>query len=222
MPRQRIRSRAFTLIELLVVIAIISLLISILVPFLEQARVITRQTICISHQRQVVQAFALYHGDYGGRFPLDNDKKLDGPHQFWYGKLAMAGHLPDYEILFCPAAMITHAKRTDQEEKEYRYRWGYVDHGYNLALSYDYDTSAHDPAQIATLHSPSSTINVIDTRRRDPRDDHVPELALGKFYCYPFYINSTSGEPGVAVARHDSRCGVGWVDGHASIVHQPD
>ena len=59
---------AFTLIELLVVISIISLLVSILLPSLIQAKEIARQTICSSNQRNVGLGMAMYLEDFKGWF----------------------------------------------------------------------------------------------------------------------------------------------------------
>ena len=57
--------RAFTLIELLIVIAIISLLLSILLPSLSQAREESRRTVCQSNMRMIGAAVNGYLGNDG-------------------------------------------------------------------------------------------------------------------------------------------------------------
>ncbi len=59
-PRRARRAHGFTLIELLVVIAIIALLVTILMPSLEQAREIARRAICMSNERNLGTAAMLY------------------------------------------------------------------------------------------------------------------------------------------------------------------
>ena len=67
---RRSRSGAFTLIELLVVIAIISLLVSILLPSLQQAKELARQAVCASNLNNIGRGIAQYGNEYDGRLPL--------------------------------------------------------------------------------------------------------------------------------------------------------
>lgn len=77
---------AFTLIELLVVIAIISLLVSILLPSLKQAREVAIQVACLSQLRNVGTAMQMYSQDNTHYPPCYNTRGEPGvtlENMFW-------------------------------------------------------------------------------------------------------------------------------------------
>jgi len=62
--------RAFTLIELLVVIAIIALLVSILLPSLQEAKRLAKKAVCASNFHSVGVSVMFYASDYDGNLPV--------------------------------------------------------------------------------------------------------------------------------------------------------
>lgn len=60
----------FTLVELLVVIAIIALLMGVLLPALQKARVQAKKIVCANNLKQIFVGMNIFANDNGGQLPL--------------------------------------------------------------------------------------------------------------------------------------------------------
>jgi prepilin-type N-terminal cleavage/methylation domain-containing protein len=79
----------FTLIELLVVIAIISLLVTILMPSLQQAKALARDVLCKSNLRNIGMGVVMYAEDNDTWLqPAWDGWKWPSPRMRWYWALA--------------------------------------------------------------------------------------------------------------------------------------
>jgi len=88
----------FTLIELLVVIAILALLVSILLPSLQQAKELAQETVCLSTMRNLGMLMHYYSQDNNNRLPVPYDNSLqDSNFHSW--PVALAVYLADGETI---------------------------------------------------------------------------------------------------------------------------
>lgn len=99
----------FTLIELLVVIAVISLLVSILLPTLNQAKDLAKQSVCLTNLKGIGIALAMYRGSYHDDNPyLDVVDESEGKPMRWAAKLVQTEMIDNPGgIMQCPYSEIT-------------------------------------------------------------------------------------------------------------------
>jgi len=81
--------QGFTLIELLVVISIIAVLMSVMMPALQKARMMSRRTICANYCKQWALSLHSYTAENDGKFPrrvepdaLPSKYILTNPYQY--------------------------------------------------------------------------------------------------------------------------------------------
>ncbi|MBN1943748.1 MAG: prepilin-type N-terminal cleavage/methylation domain-containing protein [Phycisphaerae bacterium] len=93
----------FTLIELLVVIAILSLLVSILLPSLQKAKLLARRVLCLTRFKSIGSVYYLYMNDNHDQGPMgftygwtDSRKGTDATGKFWLAKDWSKWPPPDY------------------------------------------------------------------------------------------------------------------------------
>lgn len=91
----RVVTRGFTLIELLVVIAIISILATILLPSLQQAKELANDVGCKNQLRNLGMVLQLYRQDYDDRMYHDNDG--------WVRPFIDGGYIEDPAESKCPS-----------------------------------------------------------------------------------------------------------------------
>ncbi|MBS0260351.1 MAG: DUF1559 domain-containing protein [Planctomycetes bacterium] len=93
----RSRRRGFTLIELLVVIAIIAVLVSLLLPAVQQAREAARQTQCKNNLKQLGLALLNYESTFAA-FPMSNAQNYIPNVQGFSAQARLLPHLDQVNL----------------------------------------------------------------------------------------------------------------------------
>ena len=196
------KHRAFTLIELLVAIAIIAILAAILFPVFAQARERARAVSCLSSQRQLGSALAMYTQDYDEKivpaalYPTNAQGANKNDTVLW--TTITQPYVKNKQIFICPSSSggkyaETWAIRTAQTI------------GYNGVTAVDpdgIDTPDGLPAgsiSLSSIEEPSRSVMIADT----------PGTEGGKYRGYVFEPRvglQNLGDPRLStplVADHD-------------------
>lgn len=202
------RTIGFTLIELLVVISIIALLISILLPALQKARMAGRATQCLSAQRQIGVTINVYLGDFKNQFPVANG---NGSMKRWEVSLAETYNM-GWNIMYCP-------EDVKRKPTDYKTDTRYISYGYNI-LGLGFAGGRPNPftgvnvgtfsARLDMIPKPGNTLCTVDTYR--PQSNGNPALQDRGYYVASPDATLWPADF-IPRARHDGVNGV-FIDGH--------
>ena len=114
--RPAARPRAFTIFELLAVITLLTVLLTLLLPTLSDARESARKAVCASNLRQINIAFGLYTVDHKGDYPDGLIESIVGQFllkEFHTGqpperdkhdlRVKMKPYVDDPQMFYCPS-----------------------------------------------------------------------------------------------------------------------
>jgi prepilin-type N-terminal cleavage/methylation domain-containing protein len=197
---RRLTSRpraAFTLIELLVVIAIIAILAALLLPSLARAKEKGKQTFCINSERQQALALFMYADDHSNILPPVAYRDANGYVTNWPELLDP--YLKSARVHFCPM---------DQQAKTNSY-------GLNELAFVDLtDDDSPAPNRLTAFRTPTATVMMGDLGTADDLLALRPDTL--KMVAPSSDINDDKDAR--PVARHLSRCDLGFMDGHAGFL----
>ena len=179
---ERTNKEGFTLIELLVVIAILALLLAVMLPALNSAKLTAKQVVCAAQMKQWTLAALAYTGenDYALTPFADTCDKTNGgnalnPETYYYNRLSPYLTEEDYgrwgmdDVRRCPMG------RAGWGEKAVWIGVYYSKHSpekapfvYLNSWNGSTLTKICDPFKVTAIQSPANYLMMLDVRR-----DHV-------------------------------------------------
>lgn len=205
--------KQFTLIELLIVIAIIAILAGLLLPALNKARDMAKETDCVQNLRSFYTVITTYGEDYGGI--IVNSLLVN---QIYTHQMLLSGYFKGYgfykdpnvkaateravKILHCAAvAQAEYRAGSTTEINFYGTTDGYPMFGINGHIAPPHSkTDPKMPFKFGHFQSPSSTMLLMEV---DPTAN-----------CYKFLIDSSYSKKPWFRHRGGHSMNIVYLDGH--------
>lgn len=194
------KNRKFSLIELLVVIAIIGILASLLLPSLGKARKKAQSSVCQNKLKQISTASFMYAEDNDNFAPLNDANNSD----YWSKRMSQGGYLPE----------IT-AENSNENGSPYKCPNGAeLDTYYTNNYSQNYRLGQIDSN--GTVYTPYSLASSHTSQTAFYMDAWNVKNNLFKSYFSEAKIYDSNKEK--AIARHNSKANIVYLDGHTSTL----
>jgi prepilin-type N-terminal cleavage/methylation domain-containing protein len=115
----QIGKRAFTLVEVLVVVAILAVLMALLLPAMQRARYLAKETVCMNNLRQVVVGLSAYATDHRGWYPKNGAYRNSATSlvnkSIWNYKTPMKPYYQDdFSVFVCPFTSVSNPSTTSE------------------------------------------------------------------------------------------------------------